>query len=151
MAETGSMGIGKLVNEDLRYIKKDLTACLHYVLVGSDFIVKGILVDLIRVVIFVAMSTTEAEYIEAAQARKEAVWLKMLLEELGHKQEKITLFYDNRVPCILQGIQHFILKDKSIYEVWYHFVRRGKWKKEPWICRRNLTDDNVAGYYNESK
>nr|GEX07324.1 Gag-Pol polyprotein [Tanacetum cinerariifolium] len=31
----------------------------------------------------VAMSTTEAEYVTAAQASKEAVWLKMLLEELG--------------------------------------------------------------------
>ncbi|GKA61120.1 retrovirus-related pol polyprotein from transposon TNT 1-94 [Tanacetum coccineum] len=38
---------------------------------------------------FVAMSTTEAEYVAAAQASKEAVWLKMLLEELGHKLEKI--------------------------------------------------------------
>nr|GEV29091.1 retrovirus-related Pol polyprotein from transposon TNT 1-94 [Tanacetum cinerariifolium] len=40
----------------------------------------------------VAMSTIEAEYVAVAQASKEAVWLKMLLEELGHKQEKITLF-----------------------------------------------------------
>nr|GEV19218.1 retrovirus-related Pol polyprotein from transposon TNT 1-94 [Tanacetum cinerariifolium] len=31
----------------------------------------------------VAMSTKEAEYVAAAQASKEAVWLKMLLEELG--------------------------------------------------------------------
>ncbi|GJS43317.1 gag-pol polyprotein [Tanacetum coccineum] len=31
----------------------------------------------------VAMSTTEAEYVTAAQASKESVWLKMLLEELG--------------------------------------------------------------------
>ncbi|GJZ15626.1 retrovirus-related pol polyprotein from transposon TNT 1-94 [Tanacetum coccineum] len=33
----------------------------------------------------VAMSTTKAEYVAAAQASKEAVWLKMLLEELGHE------------------------------------------------------------------
>nr|GEV81204.1 retrovirus-related Pol polyprotein from transposon TNT 1-94 [Tanacetum cinerariifolium] len=44
----------------------------------------------------VAISTTEAEYVAAAQASKEVVWLKMLLEELGHKQEKITLFCDNQ-------------------------------------------------------
>nr|GEU58573.1 Gag-Pol polyprotein [Tanacetum cinerariifolium] len=40
----------------------------------------------------VAMSITKAEYVAAAQASKEAVWLKMLLEELGHEHEKITLF-----------------------------------------------------------
>ncbi|GJY86489.1 retrovirus-related pol polyprotein from transposon TNT 1-94 [Tanacetum coccineum] len=45
----------------------------------------------------VAMSTTEAEYVAAAQANKEVVWLKMLLEELGHEQEKITLFCDNQM------------------------------------------------------
>ncbi|GJT41413.1 hypothetical protein Tco_0941278 [Tanacetum coccineum] len=39
----------------------------------------------------VAMSTTEAEYVAAAQASKEAVWLKMLLEELGHKQENYSI------------------------------------------------------------
>ncbi|GKG61099.1 hypothetical protein Tco_0616915, partial [Tanacetum coccineum] len=33
----------------------------------------------------VAMSTTEAEYVAAAQDNKEAVWLKMLLEELMYK------------------------------------------------------------------
>nr|GEV07766.1 hypothetical protein [Tanacetum cinerariifolium] len=35
-----------------------------------------------------AMSTIKAKYVAAAQASKEAVWLKMLLEELGYKQEK---------------------------------------------------------------
>nr|GEX76003.1 vacuolar protein sorting-associated protein 20 homolog 2-like [Tanacetum cinerariifolium] len=42
-----------------------------------------------------AMSTTKAEYVAAAQAMKESVWLKMFLEELAHKQDKITLFCDN--------------------------------------------------------
>ncbi|KAE8664908.1 hypothetical protein F3Y22_tig00112738pilonHSYRG00917 [Hibiscus syriacus] len=35
----------------------------------------------------VATSTTEAEYASATQASKEAIWLKMLLEELGHNQD----------------------------------------------------------------
>nr|GEW98422.1 retrovirus-related Pol polyprotein from transposon TNT 1-94 [Tanacetum cinerariifolium] len=49
----------------------------------------------------VAMSTTEAEYVAVAQASKEAVWLKMLLEELGYEQEKITLFCDNQSALYL--------------------------------------------------
>ncbi|KAE8718614.1 Detected protein of confused Function [Hibiscus syriacus] len=38
----------------------------------------------------VATSTTEANYVAATQASKEAIWLKMLLEELGHNQEPIV-------------------------------------------------------------
>ena len=34
----------------------------------------------------VALSTTEAEYMAATQACKEAIWIQRLLEELGHKQ-----------------------------------------------------------------
>ncbi|GKB26309.1 retrovirus-related pol polyprotein from transposon TNT 1-94, partial [Tanacetum coccineum] len=63
----------------------------------------------------VAMSTTEAEYVVAAQASKEAVWLKMLLEELGHKQEKITLFCDNQSALYLARNQAFIQR-QIIYE-----------------------------------
>ncbi|KAH9725675.1 Integrase catalytic domain-containing protein [Citrus sinensis] len=34
----------------------------------------------------VALSTTEAEYMAATQACKEAIWIQRLLKELGHKQ-----------------------------------------------------------------
>nr|GEW42067.1 retrovirus-related Pol polyprotein from transposon TNT 1-94 [Tanacetum cinerariifolium] len=43
----------------------------------------------------------EAEYVAVAQASKEAVWLKMLLEELGYEQEKISLFCDNQSALYL--------------------------------------------------
>ncbi|GJR11302.1 retrovirus-related pol polyprotein from transposon TNT 1-94 [Tanacetum coccineum] len=62
----------------------------------------------------VAMSTTEAEYVAAAQASKEAVWLKMLLEELGHEQEKITLFCDNQSALYLARNPAFHSKTKHI-------------------------------------
>jgi hypothetical protein len=44
----------------------------------------------------VALSTTEAEYMVATQACKEAIWMKKLMEELGHKQEKIPLYCDSQ-------------------------------------------------------
>ncbi|KZV22485.1 hypothetical protein F511_19705 [Dorcoceras hygrometricum] len=38
----------------------------------------------------VALSTTEAEYMAATQACKETIWIQRLLEELGHKQDRVT-------------------------------------------------------------
>ncbi|CAL5406742.1 unnamed protein product [Camellia sinensis] len=44
----------------------------------------------------VALSTTEAEYIAAAEARKEMLWLQRFLQELGLKQEKFTVHCDSQ-------------------------------------------------------
>ena len=44
----------------------------------------------------VALSTIEAEYMAATQAYKEAIWIKKLMEELKHKQEKIHLYCDSQ-------------------------------------------------------
>ncbi|KAM6542673.1 hypothetical protein CsatB_007120 [Cannabis sativa] len=44
----------------------------------------------------VALSTTEAEYMAAAEAFKEALWLKGLTAELGLKSNNITIYCDNQ-------------------------------------------------------
>nr|GEU31244.1 hypothetical protein [Tanacetum cinerariifolium] len=90
----------------------------------------------------VAMSTTEAKYVAAAQANKESVWLKMLLEEPGHKQEKITLFCDNHSALYLARNPSFHSKTKHI-RVQYHFVRK---KVEDVDMQKIHTDDNVTNY-----
>ncbi|GJU97516.1 retrovirus-related pol polyprotein from transposon TNT 1-94 [Tanacetum coccineum] len=92
----------------------------------------------------VAMSTTESEYVAAAQASKEAVWLKMLLEELGHKQEKITLFCDNQSALYLARNPAFHSKTKHI-RVQYHFVRE-KVEEGNVDMQKIHTDDNMADY-----
>ncbi|GJS97057.1 hypothetical protein Tco_0804025 [Tanacetum coccineum] len=92
----------------------------------------------------VAVSTTEAEYVAAAQASKEAVWLKMLLEELGHEQEKITLFCDNQSALYLARNPAFHSKTKHI-QVQYHFVHE-KVEKGTVDMQKIHTDDNVADY-----
>nr|GEW05890.1 Gag-Pol polyprotein [Tanacetum cinerariifolium] len=85
------------VKRILRYIKgtSDVALCFE----ESDLIVKGYV---------------DSDYVgdidgskSAAQASKEAVWLNMLLEELGHEQEKITLFVTIRAPSSIS------FKDKS--------------------------------------
>ena len=45
---------------------------------------------------FVALSTTEAEYMPAVEAGKELSWMKNFLSELGMKQEKFLLHCDNQ-------------------------------------------------------
>ena len=56
------------------------------------------------------------------QACKEAVWVKRLLDELGHKQEKITLFYDSQSVLHIAKNPAFHSRTKHI-GVQYHFVR----------------------------
>uniref|UniRef100_A0A3Q7IYG7 Uncharacterized protein n=1 Tax=Solanum lycopersicum TaxID=4081 RepID=A0A3Q7IYG7_SOLLC len=48
----------------------------------------------------VALSTTEAEYIEAVEASKEMLWLKRFLQELGLKQSDETKFQIARDPTV---------------------------------------------------
>ncbi|KAH9689148.1 Integrase catalytic domain-containing protein [Citrus sinensis] len=70
----------------------------------------------------VALSTTEAEYMAATQACKEAIWMQRLLEELGHKQEKIYVFCDNQSALHIARNLAFHSKTKHI-GVQCHFVR----------------------------
>ncbi|KAH9767897.1 Integrase catalytic domain-containing protein [Citrus sinensis] len=62
----------------------------------------------------VALSTTEAEYMAATQACKEAIWIKRLLEELGHKQEKISVFCDSQSALHIARNPAFYSKTKHI-------------------------------------
>ncbi|GAB4832444.1 hypothetical protein Ancab_040266 [Ancistrocladus abbreviatus] len=92
----------------------------------------------------VATSSTEAEYVAATQASKEAVWLKMVLEELGHKQEKMTLFCDNQSALHLARNPVFHSKTKHI-RVQYHFVRE-KVEEGTVDMRKVHTKENLADF-----
>ncbi|GKD11317.1 hypothetical protein Tco_1191002 [Tanacetum coccineum] len=98
----------------LRYIKGTSNVALCFG--ESDLIVKGY-VDSDYVV--VEMSTTEAEYVVAAQASKEAVWLKMLNPSFHSKTKHIR--------------------------VQYHFIRE-KVEEGTVDMQKIHTDDNVADY-----
>jgi hypothetical protein len=53
---------------------------------GYVFIIAGGAVSWVsKLQTVVALSTTEAEYMAATQACKEAIWMKKLMEELGYK------------------------------------------------------------------
>eukprot|EP00253_Pinus_taeda_P016429 PITA_16429 len=71
----------------------------------------------------VALSTTEAEYIAASHACKEAVWLKGLLGEFGKLQDNIRLLCDSQSAIHLAKNPAYHSKSKHI-PIKYHFVRQ---------------------------
>eukprot|EP00253_Pinus_taeda_P028064 PITA_28064 len=71
----------------------------------------------------VALSTTEAEYIAASHACKEAVWLKGLLGEFGRLQDNIRLLCDSQSAIHLTKNLAYHSKSKHI-PIKYHFVRQ---------------------------
>jgi hypothetical protein len=48
----------------------------------------------------IALSTTEAEYMVASNATKDAIWLRVLLEDLGFPQVSATTLHADNLGCI---------------------------------------------------
>ena len=68
------------------------------------------------------MSTTEAEYVAAIEARKKMIWLHGFLDELGKKQEMGILHSDSQSAIFLAKNLAFHSKSKHI-QTKYHFIR----------------------------
>lgn len=68
-------------------------------------------------------STTEAEYIAACIATKEAVWLRRLLHSIGYPQKAPTpLFGDNQSAIRLVKNPEYHKRTKHI-DIQYHYIR----------------------------
>ncbi|KAH9681219.1 hypothetical protein KPL71_026889 [Citrus sinensis] len=70
----------------------------------------------------VALPTTEAEYTAAAEALKEAIWVKGMVTELGAEQDLVDVYYDSQSGIHLIKSQTHHEKTKYI-DVKLHFVR----------------------------
>jgi Reverse transcriptase (RNA-dependent DNA polymerase) len=70
----------------------------------------------------VTTSTCEAEYVASCHATKEAMWLRHLLELLGHKQVTSTIHSDNSGSIALMKDPTFHARSKHI-DVQYHYTR----------------------------
>lgn len=71
----------------------------------------------------VSMSTAESEYIAAASAAKEAVWLRNLLDDIGYRCGKPTILYvDNQSTIRLIKNSEFHKRTKHI-DIRHHFIR----------------------------
>ena len=70
----------------------------------------------------VAQSTMDAEYIAAAEAAREAIWLRSLLSELGFPQTTTRLNCDNESAIQLANNPGTHARSKHI-DIKYHFIR----------------------------
>jgi hypothetical protein len=75
-----------------------------------------------RLQVLVAVSTVEAEYMGAASAVKEALWLKKLPRDLGLKVGQICIKEDNQGA--LKLLKHSMSTQRSKHiDVMHHFAR----------------------------
>jgi hypothetical protein len=107
-------------------IQKPLTNWCHYFCLnfnnfdnrcsrsGSVFFVYGNLVSWSsKRQKYISQSTTEAEYVAASDACKEAVWLSSLLAELGETEKKpVPMFCDNQ--SAIQSIRNPVHPQSNI-------------------------------------
>ena len=77
----------------------------------------------------VAASTTEAEYMAAAAATKEGLWLRILLNNLGLNPGAIEIKADSQSAIKLLRNPVFSMRSKHI-DVIYHFARERVIRKE---------------------
>ncbi|KAI5311342.1 hypothetical protein L3X38_000007 [Prunus dulcis] len=71
----------------------------------------------------VALSTTEAEYVSAAEATSQAIWLRFVLEDFGEEQTTATtVFCDNTSAIAMAKNPVFHQRSKHIKRK-FHFIR----------------------------
>ena len=88
------------------------------------------------------MSTTEAEYIAAAEAGKEMLWMMRFLQELGLKQDEYVVFCDSQSAIDLSKNSMYHSRTKHI-DVRYHWIREVM-EKQFLQLRKIHTDKNLS-------
>jgi hypothetical protein len=71
----------------------------------------------------VALSSTEAEYMAACQATKEAIWLRRLLSDFGHPQSSPTILNEDNQSTIALAKNPIHHNRTKHIDVQHHFVR----------------------------
>ena len=71
----------------------------------------------------VALSSAEAEYMEASQAACEAIWMRKVLVGLFGSHSNPTVIYCDNQSCIKLLI-NLVFDDRSKHiDIWYHHLR----------------------------
>ena len=71
----------------------------------------------------VALSSTEAEYVSAAYASQEAVWLRQLLDDLGAAATQPTLMYEDNQGCIKLAASEKTNARTKYIDIRHHHLR----------------------------
>eukprot|EP00253_Pinus_taeda_P024026 PITA_24026 len=90
----------------------------------------------------VVVSTTEAEYMEATHASKEAVWLQRLCSSMGLVQGAMRIDCDSQSEIFLEKNPAYHSKTKHI-DVQYHFVRDMIEDKKVLLVKVDTLKNNV--------
>jgi len=93
----------------------------------------------------IADSTTEAEYVAASEAAKEAVWIRQFIEGLKvvpTAEDPITIFCDNSGAIFQAKEPKSSNKSRHVLRK-FHVIRDFIDRKEIAICKVG-TDDNIA-------
>ena len=70
----------------------------------------------------VAQSTAEAEYVSAAKATSQAIWLRRIFEDIGEKQKRgIVLYCDNKstIAIAKNSVNH---ERSNLIFIKYHII-----------------------------
>jgi hypothetical protein len=79
----------------------------------------------------VAMSSSEAEYMAASNLCKEIIYLRMFLEQLGHKQFKPTVIHEDNNACIAMTLNPVARERSKHIRMHRNYIRE---KVESGIC-----------------
>ena len=70
-----------------------------------------------------ALSSTEAEYIAAAEGVRETLWLRMFMTHLGYPQPpSTTLYQDNESTISIAHTEEISDRNKHV-DIKYHFLK----------------------------
>ncbi|GKC39823.1 putative ribonuclease H-like domain-containing protein, partial [Tanacetum coccineum] len=90
----------------------------------------------------VATSTTEAEYVAAANCCGQVLWIQNQMLDYGFSFMNTKIYTDNESTICIVKNPIFYSKTKHI-EIWHHFIR-GAYEKKLIQVLKIHTDDNVA-------
>lgn len=71
----------------------------------------------------IALSTTEAEYVAAASAAQEAIWIRKVLLDLGYEQKFPTTIFEDNQGCIKLANNTTSYTRVKHLDIKHHFLR----------------------------